>query len=285
MNNFKYLLLFLWLPLNVCFGQADDASSASNKGEKLYKIRAVAELGFLGVLDHRIQYGRENTTYFDYVRDGGQDVLYPTTRLSLELDFKKRNTFILLYQPLNIETQVVLRQSVQIDDVFFPSATNLNTTYSFPFYRFGYLRHVKFKGDKFKLALGASIQIRNATIKFESSNGDLLKVTSNVGIVPLIKLRTSYRQSKFLTVELEADGMYAPISYLNGNDNDVLGAIIDVSLRQYFQLMDQARLFVNVRYIGGGGEGQSDDTLQVTDGYTKNWLHLCTVSGGFVYEF
>ena len=79
--------------------------------------------------------------------------------------------------------------------------------------------------------------------------------------------------------------MYAPISYLNGSDNDILGSILDLSLRQNFQLMEQARLFVNFRYIGGGAQGQSDDNLQITDGYTKNWLHFCTVSGGFVYEF
>jgi hypothetical protein len=284
MNNLKYILLFLWLPLNVCFGQSHNASATSNQGEKLYKIRAVAELGFLAVLDHKIQFGEENTTYFDYVRDGGQDVLLPISRLSLELDFK-RNTFILLYQPINIERQVVLKNDVQIDNVFFPASTNLNTTYSFPFYRVSYLRHLKFKGDRFKLALGASVQIRNATIKFESSDGSLLKVTSDIGIVPLIKLRASYRQSKFLSLELEADGMYAPISYLNGSDNDILGSILDVSLRQNFQLMEQARLFVNVRYIGGGAQGQSDHTSQVTDGYTKNWLHFLTVSGGFVYEF
>ncbi|MFK7798937.1 MAG: hypothetical protein AB8E82_15905 [Aureispira sp.] len=283
MNNFKYVLLFLWLPLNVCFGQTDAASSTSNKGEKLYKIRAVAELGFLAVLDHKIQFG-QNTTYFDYVRDGGQDVLLPVARLSLELDFK-RNTFILLYQPIDIQRQVVLRQDMQIDNVLFPASTNLNTTYSFPFYRVSYLGHLKFKGDRFNLALGASIQIRNATIKFESSDGSLLKVTSDIGIVPLVKLRASYRQSKFLSLELEADGMYAPISYLNGSDNDILGSILDLSLRQNFQLMEQARLFVNVRYIGGGAQGQSDDTDQVTDGYTKNWLHFGTVSGGFVYEF
>ena len=41
-----------------------------------YKIRAVAEIGFLGVFAHKVQFSNSGT-YFDYQKDGGQDVLFP----------------------------------------------------------------------------------------------------------------------------------------------------------------------------------------------------------------
>lgn len=71
--------------------------------DKNLKIRGVAELGFLAVLKQQIQFSNSGT-YIDYVRDGGQDVLFPVSRLSLELEIKERHTIILLYQPLRLES-------------------------------------------------------------------------------------------------------------------------------------------------------------------------------------
>ncbi len=288
MNKFTSALILLLLPISVCFGQRTKNIDSANKepNEKTYHFKAIAELGFLGVFDHKIQFG-ENTTYFDYDEQGGQSTLFAVTRLSLELNFGKKsnNTFTLLYQPLSLKTQVVLREDIQIDDVTFLKGSSLNTTYDFPFYRLSYMRHVQFSGDRFKLALGASIQIRNATIVFESGDGSLRQASRNVGIVPLLKLRTSYQQSKNFLLELEADGIYAPISYLNGSDNEVVGALLDLSLRQHMRLTKNASTFLNLRYLGGGAEGTSDDTEDVSDGYNKNWLHFYTVSVGFAFQF
>lgn len=282
MNNFKYLLLFLLLPTGVCVAQNN--TSSDDTKERKYKIRAIAELGFLGVFDHKVQFG-QNTTYFDYQKDGGQDVLFPVTRLSLELKFSKKNTITLLYQPLKIDSKVSLSEDVQIDDVTFRRGSVLNLSYGFPFFRGSYMRDVKFKGDLFSLALGLSIQIRNADIRFESGDGRVLQRSSNIGIVPLLKLRANLRQTKNMSLELEADGIYAPISYLNGSDNDVIGSLLDISLRQNIQLMPQAKVFLNFRYLGGGAQGTSDDVDQVSDGFSKNWLHFYTVTAGFICEF
>ena len=77
--------------------------NAEIKGDtSKFKFRAVSEIGFAAVLAHHVQFG-QNGTYFDYVKDGGQDVLFPIARFSIEMDVNKRNTFILLYQPLSIE--------------------------------------------------------------------------------------------------------------------------------------------------------------------------------------
>ena len=57
---------------------AGHAQSSENDSSQLdFKLRGVAELGFLGVADHRIQFSNSGT-YFDYRQQGGQDVLFPS---------------------------------------------------------------------------------------------------------------------------------------------------------------------------------------------------------------
>lgn len=277
-----HTVLCLLFTSTLCWGQTPTSTYIP---QKKYKFTAIAELGFLGVFDHRLQFG-QNGTYFDYVGQGGQSTLFPNTRFSLELNFgkKRKNTLVLLYQPLNIETQVVLQENTQFDDLLFTKGSNLNTQYSFPFYRLSYLGRIVQAGP-FELAIGGSLQIRNVIVKFESSDGNLLKISRNVGFVPILKFRAEYRQSKSLSLELEADGFYAPVSYLNGDDNNVVGAILDVSIRQNVRLSDAARTFVSFRYIGGGSEGISDDLSEISDGYTVNWLHFFAITGGFAYTF
>ncbi len=45
------------------------------------------------------------------------------------------------------------------------------------------------------------------------------------------------------------------------------------------------RAFVNLRYLGGGAVGTSEDETGPGDGYVKNWLHFGTVTLGFIYEW
>lgn len=281
MDHLKFVLVLLFAAIQVGYAQntADEATK-----EKDYKIRAIGELGFLGVFDHKIQFGQENTTYFDYVRDGGQDNLFFNARLAIEFEFKERNIFTFLYQPLNLETRVELNEDIRIDDTFFPAGSNVNLKYGFPFYRLSYLRYFV-KTDKLTVGGGLSLQIRNADIRFESGDGSQLVASRDVGFVPALKFRMGYHYNDKMSTEIEADGMYAPISILNGSDTDVLGSILDISIRQNFQIMDQLRAYATFRYIGGGAQGQGDDFREISDGYSKNWLHLFAISLGFSYEF
>lgn len=249
-----------------------------------YKFTAVAEIGFLGVLDHKVQFGN-NGTYFDYRRDGGQDVLFPIIRPSLELEYKKRNTFILLYQPLALESTVYLDEDLIVDDLLFPATSSVDLLYGFPFYRLSFLRELMPKNEKWDFGLGGTIQIRNATISFRSTDGELFRTNRDVGIVPALKIRTKYTVNPWSYLELEADGIYAPVSYLNGSDNEVVGAILDASVRGGIKLTDEVHSFLNIRYLGGGAVGTSDGQEGPSDGYQRNWLHFGTVSVGFKYGF
>lgn len=248
------------------------------------KLRGVAELGFLGVLKHQVQFSNGGT-YIDYVRDGGQDVLFPVNRLSLELEIKERHTLTFLYQPLRLESTTFLNRDLVIDNLLFPAGTSVNFLYNFPFFRLSYMKELVPGNEKFDFALGASLQIRNATIAFESTDGSLFRSNRDIGPVPVLKFRTRYNASNRTYTEIEADGFYAPVSYLNGSDNEVVGAILDASLRQGLHVTDQVGAFLNLRYLGGGAVGTSEDEPGPGDGYVRNWLHFVTVTAGFIYEF
>ena len=86
-------------------------------------------------------------------------------------------------------------------------------------------------------------------------------------------------------IELDVVGFYAPIAYLNGSDSDVIGAILDASIRQHFTITDHVGAFLNFRYLGGGAEGTSTNPTEISDGFTRNWLHFYTVTAGFAYQF
>lgn len=273
------LTLIFFFALSTAFGQENKADSLSKK----FQFNAIAELGFLNVFDHKVQFSNSGT-YFDYDRDGGQDVLFPVSRFSLEFKFGK-NAFYLLYQPLRLESQVLLENDLRVDDALFIAGSSVKLLYGFPFYRFSYTRELFPNRPKFNFAVGASIQIRNATISFESADGSIFRTNRDLGIVPALKLKTNYYFNKRFYAEIEADGIYAPISYLNGSDNEVVGAILDASLRGGVRIIDNFDCFLNLRYLGGGAVGTSDNIDGPGDGYVKNWLHFGTVTVGFKYQF
>ena len=76
-----------------------------------------AELGFTGIIDHRIQSGTvaDKGDIFDYVDRGGQDVLFPFSRLQADLVLFSRHHVMLLYQPLTLETVVPIQSNFRYD--------------------------------------------------------------------------------------------------------------------------------------------------------------------------
>ncbi len=237
-------------------------------------VRLVAESGFLGVIDHRIAFAQEDST-FRYHEDGGQDVLFPFLRFSAEVDVADRHTIIFLYQPLLLETRETLPEEFSVDGVEF-AGDSLLSRYSFPFYRFSYLNEF-FRSDRFSLAAGASLQIRNANIEFEAQGGEESAGyyrSAGVGPVPLLKARARYDLTGGFWLGAELDGIYAPISYFNGSDNDTVGALLDASLRAGYDGGGSIRPFINLRYLGGGAS--NDDPAD----YTENWINVFSLSLG-----
>lgn len=241
-------------------------------------VRASAEFGFLFTADHFIRFGVDGSR-IDYRRDGGQDNLYAFGRLSAELDVRRRHHVTLLYQPLELVTREVASRDLRIDGLTFPSGTPMQFRYGFPFFRAGWHYDVLAAPDR-ELSFGAALQLRNATIDFESLDGRLFRGRSDVGIVPLLRARGRFpigASGAFFAFEV--DGFYAPISVLNGSDNEVTGAILDASVRVGWRVRPHVDLFVNLRYLGGGATGQGDPT-PTSDGSQSNWLNFVAITGG-----
>jgi hypothetical protein len=246
-------------------------------------FRGRFEQGFLWVVDHRIQLDQDGT-YIDYVDEGGQDVLFPFSRFSLDMQIGAHNILTFLYQPLEIATTALSTRTIVVNDLTFPAGTVIDYLYSFPFYRASWMYDFADDPNE-EIAFGLSLQIRNARIEFESIDSTLFRSERNVGPVPILKARVRRPVAGPFWAELEADGFYAPISYLNGSDNDVIGAILDAGLRGGVDLGRGADAFLTLRYLGGGSVGTDDDHEGPGDGYARNWLHFVTVSAGFSLSF
>lgn len=270
----------LFLITSVALGVTPVApQSVLNSPDRSYAVHFSAELGTLAVLSHRIQFSKSGTM-IDYVEEGGQDNLFPYARLQSELTLGDRHSVVLLYQPLNLTTRARLPRDFVIDNATFEKGSAMRFRYGFDFYRGSWLYDLQEEKKK-EFALGLSLQIRNATIDFEDLDGETFRANRDIGPVPVLKMRVRQPLGEAGAFwGFEADGFYAPIKYVNGSDTDVIGAILDTSARVGVPTKNGVDVFLNVRYIGGGAEGTSDDVLAPADGWVENWLHTMAVSVG-----
>ncbi len=242
------------------------------------RLYANAELGFVSVVNHTIQFSQNNST-IDYVAEGGQDNLFNLAKLSLDLELNPQHKFVFLYQPLTFDTRAVIERDVTIDNIDFPAGTPMSFLYDFPFFRGSYL--YDFDPDpRTELAAGVSLQLRDAVIEFASLNGEKFVSNRNVGPVPILKFRSKHYFNDTFWWGSEVDGFYAPISVLNGSTTDVIGAILDANVRAGWDIDARNAVFMNLRYIGGGAVGTSDDPKFQGDGFNENWLHTVGLTLG-----
>ncbi len=184
-----------------------------------------------------------------------------------------------LYQPLDLRTSVVLEDDELLDELRFPAGTPVDLRYGFTYWRATYLYDLA-GGPDHELALGAGLQLRNATITFTSADGALRRAERDVGPVPLLVLRGRLPLSSTAYVGGEAAGLYAPVRYLNGGDSEVDGAILDAAVQLGLAWRAGLEGFVTVRYLGGGARGTSRDDDDVGDGFASNWLHFVIIGVG-----
>ena len=277
------------LTLLVLAASSGFAQSVINPTGGPLSLTFVGETGFVKVLTHEITIGdpADGNTPFDFVNEGGQEILFPFNRFTTEVGIGNRHTVIFLYQPLSVVTQVRLDTDEVIDGVLFPADEGINVTYGFPFYRTSYLFDF-FAQDHIELAAGVSMQLRNASIQFESTDGELVVVTQDLGLVPILKIRGEYEFTESAIpgafVGLEADGFYATSAIFNGATYEFSGSIFDASVRAGFEPMPGLEVFLNLRGLGGGASGTRGDTrefaTQSRDGFTDNFLTTLSVTLG-----
>jgi len=251
--------------------------SSASRDDSEFGVRASVELGFLSVLSHELQLGTDGTR-LDYPTDFSQSNLYLFLRVSADVDIWRQHILTFVYQPIDIETRSSIPRDVRIDGLDYEAGTPVRARYGFPFYRFGWAFDV-LEGRDEELAFGLGLQIRNASIEFESEDGERLRTRNDVGPVPLLRARGRFTLPARWFFAFDVDGFYAFIPGLNGSDNNVEGAILDASVRFGWRFVDHAEGFLSIRYIGGGAAGTGDPTA-TSDGFQRNWLHFTTVSLG-----
>ncbi len=248
-------------------------------------LQLSAEYGFLSVIDHTIQFS-QNNTLFNYRESGAQDTLFNAAKLSLDVKLSPHHSLTFMYQPLSLVGERTLANDLIADNVTFAAGTPMRFRYDFPFFRGSYL--YDFDPDvNNELAVGASLQLRNAVISFESLDGTQLVSARNVGPVPILKFRSRHQiADSAWWWGSEVDGFYAPVSLLNGSTNEVIGAILDANLRGGFTMQDvmgsgqQISPYLNLRYLGGGSVGTSERREGSGDGFSENWLHFFILTLG-----
>ena len=251
-----------------------------NPPGRWYALKLSAELGFVGVVKHGIQFGRDGT-YFDLRKEGGQDVLFPFFRFTGEFEVKQRHSLVFLVQPLKLGSSNTLERDLQVDRTVFAAGTPMDFKYDFGFYRFGYLYDLLKDRDQ-ELGIGLALQIRNATIDFASRDGEMLETNRNIGVVPLLKLRGRWtpKRGQGFWLGAEVDGAYIRGKVISGTRDFFTGALVDASVRAGFKVPRAGDVFVNVRYVGGGARGTDSTPKSGKDGYAENWLHTMALSLG-----
>ncbi len=231
------------------------------------------------MLYNTLQFGR-NTTNFDYVKNGGEEILFPVDRYSIDFVFNGVNHLTFLYQPLLIETKAFLTQETKIDYQTFPASSAMLFKYGFPFWRVSYLYDL-INTDRAQFGIGASLQLRNASIIFQSLDGKSIVVNQNLGPVPILKMRGRYDFVNGMYVGMDVDGFYASSSFFNGANFDFEGSIIDASVMIGFKNTDWLSTFFNLRFLGGSASGTSQYATPPSDGYTSNYLATMAFTIGF----
>lgn len=289
MNGWNVAALVLGSAAFLTVIPAQAQESERNSG---IEISGKAELGVVRPLTHDIQIG-ENGYRFDYVEEGGQEILLPYARFEVDALVNSRHEIGLLYQPLTLTTSTRVDNpgGILIDNVVFADNTPLDLKYGFDFYR-GTYRYRIVDGDNFQFSLGGALQIRNASIIFngyrEDEDGGVVEartVSQDLGPVPVIStaMRRSFGNGTF--VEATVDGFYAPIRYLNLSDVDVIGWLYDVAIRAGTPFYDESEIYLSLRFLGGGADGTAGERTFWTQSqdeprYTWNNLNLASLSIG-----
>jgi hypothetical protein len=212
-------------------------AAAGFSEDGFYELRFEAEAGYIGFIHHTYQSGDPGDV-FNYVTEGGQDILFPLVRFNAELNLWENHSIGLLYQPFEVLTTIGFQEDRQIDGKVFVAGSIVDVRYSFPFWRLTYLYDFAAE-DNLQLEAGLALQFRNAAVSFEEitlgptpSDPDLDYANSqNLGPVPAIALRAGYDFDNGLSLIWEATGLYAASAFINGADFEFEGSILDTSLQ------------------------------------------------------
>jgi hypothetical protein len=256
--------------------------------EPAISLKPSVELGFVDVPHHTLQFG-EGTDRFNYVTQGGQEILFPFRRLRIDADLgtEGRHRVGLLYQPLTFETISQFEEDVTIDTETFEAGQVVELVYGFDFWRGSYTYRFIDRAP-WELDAGVSFQIRNASIRFRAKDESELVVSQDTGPVPVLRVRSRYTLPAGWWLEGEADGFYAGNAFINGAEYEFAGWIWDAAISAGAPVHPMAEAYLTLRSIGGGARGTATDRRDTwtqsqaggDERYTENSIATIAVTAG-----
>jgi hypothetical protein len=253
--------------------------------DRFYELRFEAEAGYIGFIHHTYQSGDPGDV-FNYVTEGGQDILFPLVRFNAELNLWENHSIGLLYQPFEVNTTIQFQETRQIDGKDFDANEVVDIRYSFPFWRLTYLYDFAAE-DNLQLEAGLALQFRNAAVSFKEVNGGGFDYANsqNLGPVPAIALRAGYDFDNGLSLIWEATGLYASSAIINGADFEFEGSILDTSLQAALDVGSGVETYLKLRFLGGSAVGNSEFVQRTwsepNTTYTANYLATWAPTLGF----
>jgi hypothetical protein len=174
---------------------------------------------------------------------------------------KRRHTVSLLYAPLFLKSNGIIKKQIDFQGVTFPSNSDLYATYKFNSYRITY-RYDIVKRSKIEFGLGFTAKIRDAEIALNTSNLSASK--KNVGYVPIINFRLNWKLNHKIGVLFEGDALIAS-----------QGRAEDVSLSGTYNITDQYLIRLGYRMLEGGADNSG----------VYNFALIHYASAGLSYSF
>ena len=243
--------------------------------EKIFKPKINLEYGRLKIIKNSINFGEEGSQ-FDFIKEGGQENLYPHMRFSLESPiFSKRIFFKILYQSFFLETYARLKRNVSFDNKDIAEETAIDCQYNFPYTRLSFFYTWSTRSQKIKF--GPSIQIRNASIAITTANGNTRIGRQGVGVVGVLSFVYEYDWDN-ISLKTELDGIGRIQKRKKG------GYLYELSsslIKKYHKDYD---ILSGLRYFTGGYAGQNSSSSALSGTYTQNYIESLSFFLGLVYK-
>ncbi|MDP2273161.1 MAG: hypothetical protein Q8N23_31470 [Archangium sp.] len=208
------------------------------------------EVGAAYLFQNDGRYGANGTLY-SAKEVGQQNNLAVALRLAIEARIA-RHTVIATWAPLDLTTRTTLTRDLTFKGTTFADTSVVDHRYLFDGYRLSYLFDLV-KVPRFTLGVGASVQVRNASVEFRTvdTSPAVFAVERDIGVVGALKARARF----------DAGILYAQadVDFFNTFGIGLRGGIHDVALTLGVPVIPGLDLLLRLRLVGGGADVPTRD--------------------------
>lgn len=202
------------------------------------------EVGAAYLFQNDGRYGPNGSRY-TAAEVGQQRNLAVALRLAIEARLARRHTIIATWAPLDLTTRATLTRDFTFQTTTFADRTVVDHRYLFDGYRMSYLFGLV-QGSRFTLGVGASLQVRNASVEFRTVDASpaIFAVERDIGLVGAFKVRARF----------DAGVLYAQadIDFFNTFGLGLPAGIHDVALTMGVPVIPGLDFLLRLRLVGGG---------------------------------